>query len=334
MHRVTLIRGDGSGPDISAATLKVIEATGVDITWDEVIAGENALSQKDTPLPQEVLDSIQKNGVALKGPLTTPVGTGFRSVNVALRQNLGLYANLRPAKSYPGVNSLFKNIDLIVVRENTEDLYSGVEHMVGKDAAESIKIITREASHKIVKFAFEYAIKHSRQKVTAVHKANILKYSDGLFLEEARSVAQNYPQIEFEERIVDNMCMQLVQKPENYDVMVMPNLYGDIVSDLCAGLVGGLGLAPGANIGDEAAVFEPVHGSAPKYAGMDKVNPTAMILSAVLLMEHLGEFEAARKIEDSLAEVIAEGSKVTYDLGGEAKTSEMAEAIVEKIKMP
>ncbi len=332
MHRVTLIRGDGSGPDITAATLKVIEATGVDIMWDEVVAGEDALSQKGTPLPQEVLDSIQKNGVALKGPLTTPVGTGFRSVNVALRQNLGLYTNLRPAKSYPGVNSLFKNIDLIVVRENTEDLYSGVEHMVGKDAAESIKIITREASHKIVKFAFEYAIKHSRQKVTAVHKANILKYSDGLFLEEARSVAQNYPQIEFEERIVDNMCMQLVQKPENYDVMVMPNLYGDIVSDLCAGLVGGLGLAPGANIGDEAAVFEPVHGSAPKYAGMDKVNPTAMILSAVLLMEHLGEFEVARKIEDSLAEVIAKGSKVTYDLGGEAKTSEMAEAIVEKIK--
>ncbi len=331
MHRITLIRGDGSGPDITKATLKVIESTGVEISWEEVSAGEEALESCGNPLPDEVLSSIRKNRVALKGPLTTPVGTGFRSVNVALRQSLGLYANLRPAKSYAGVKSHFKDIDLVVVRENTEDLYSGVEHMVGKDAAESIKIITREASEKIVRFAFDYAVNNNRKKVTAVHKANILKLSDGLFLEVANYVADEYPQIEFEDRIVDNMCMQLVQKPELYDVMVMPNLYGDIVSDLCAGLVGGLGLAPGANMGDDLAVFEPVHGSAPKYAGMDKVNPTAMILSAVLMLEHIGETKAAKLVEDSLAEIIAEGKRVTYDLGGDARTSEMALAIAERI---
>ncbi len=331
MHHITLIRGDGSGPDIAAATLKVLENSGAEIRWHEVEAGEAALQKYGTPLPDEVLESIQKNGVALKGPVATPVGTGFRSINVALRQNLGLYTNLRPAKSYPGVKSLFKEIDLVVVRENTEDLYSGVEHMVGEDAAESIKIITRKASEKIVRFAFDYAVKNNRKKVTAVHKANILKLSDGLFLNVARYIAEEYPEIEFEDRIVDNMCMQLVQKPELYDVMVMPNLYGDIVSDLCAGLVGGLGLAPGANIGDDMAVFEPVHGSAPKYAGMDKVNPTAMILSAVLMLEYLGENESAQRIERSLAEVIAEGKHVTYDLGGNAAASEMAEAIAYKM---
>ena len=332
MHQVTLIKGDGSGPDITAAVKNVVEASGVEIAWDEVTAGEEALHKDGTPLPDTVLESIKNNKVALKGPITTPVGAGFRSVNVALRQNLNLYANLRPARSYPGVKSLFKDIDLIVVRENTEDLYSGVEHMVGKDAAESIKIITRKASEKIVRFAFDYAVDKGRKKVTAVHKANILKLSDGLFLEVARYVAKEYPQIEFEDRIVDNMCMQLVQKPELYDVMVMPNLYGDIVSDLCAGLVGGLGVAPGANIGDDIAVFEPVHGSAPKYAGMDKVNPTAMLLSAVLMLEYLGEKEAADNIERSLASVIAEGKTVTYDLGGSARTSEMGEAIKEKMR--
>lgn len=332
MHQVTLIKGDGSGPDITAAVKNVVEASGVEIAWDEVTAGEEALHKDGTPLPDTVLESIKNNKVALKGPITTPVGAGFRSVNVALRQNLNLYANLRPARSYPGVKSLFKDIDLIVVRENTEDLYSGVEHMVGEDAAESIKIITRKASEKIVRFAFDYAVDKGRKKVTAVHKANILKLSDGLFLEVARYVAKEYPQIEFEDRIVDNMCMQLVQKPELYDVMVMPNLYGDIVSDLCAGLVGGLGVAPGANIGDDIAVFEPVHGSAPKYAGMDKVNPTAMLLSAVLMLEYLGEKEAADNIERSLASVIAEGKTVTYDLGGSARTSEMGEAIKEKMR--
>ena len=332
MHKVTLIRGDGSGPDITAAVLKVLEGTGVKIEWEDVPAGEGAIEKFGTPLPDMVLESIKKNKVALKGPLTTPVGTGFRSVNVALRQQLELYANLRPAKSYKGVKSRFTDIDLVVVRENTEDLYAGVEHMVGKDAAESIKIITRAASEKIVHFAFDYAVKQGRKKVTAVHKANILKFSDGLFLEVARGIAPDYPQIEFEDRIVDNMCMQLVQKPELYDVMVMPNLYGDIISDLCAGLVGGLGVAPGANIGDTIAVFEPVHGSAPKYAGMDKVNPTAMLLSAVLMLHHLKENDAAQSVENALAEVIAEGKTVTYDLGGEARASEMADAIVAKLK--
>ncbi|MFY9114271.1 MAG: isocitrate/isopropylmalate dehydrogenase family protein [Dethiobacteria bacterium] len=332
MHRVTLLRGDGSGPDISAAVLKVIDGAGVKIEWEEVIAGEEALKRYGTPLPDEAVESIRRNKVALKGPLTTPVGTGFRSVNVALRQKLNLYANLRPAKSYPGVRSHYKDIDLVVVRENTEGLYSGVEHKVGEDAAESIKIITRKASENIVRFAFDYAVRNGRKKVTAVHKANILKLSDGLFLEVAHYVAKEYPAIEFEDRIVDNMCMQLVQKPHLYDVMVMPNFYGDFISDLCAGLVGGVGLAPGANIGKEIAVFEPVHGSAPKYAGMNKVNPSAMLLSAVLMLEYLGEDRAAKLIESSLAAIIAGGKEVTYDLGGTASTSEMANAIIRKMK--
>ncbi|HHW73675.1 MAG TPA: isocitrate/isopropylmalate dehydrogenase family protein [Firmicutes bacterium] len=332
MHQVTLIRGDGTGPEIVDAALNVIEATGVKINWEEAVAGETALEKCGTALPEETLLSLRKTRVGLKGPLTTPIGSGFRSINVALRRELDLYVNLRPAKSYPGVNSLYQDIDLIVVRENTEDLYSGVEHRVGADAAESIKIITRSASERIVRYAFEYARRESRRKVTVVHKANILKLSDGLFLEAARSVAAGYPDIEFEERIVDNMAMQLVQKPHFYDLMVMPNLYGDILSDLCAGLVGGLGLAPSANIGDESALFEPVHGSAPKYRGQDKVNPTAMILTAALMMRHLGEEDAADRIERAVAEVLREGETLTYDLGGEAGTAAMGRAIAEKVQ--
>lgn len=332
MHKVTLIQGDGIGPEIVAATLTVVEATGVKIAWEEASAGEEALEKYGTPLPEETLASLQKNKVGLKGPLTTPIGSGYRSINVALRKALDLYANLRPAKSYPGVNSPYREIDLVVVRENTEDLYAGVEHMVGPDAAESIKIITRRASERIVRYAFEYARQHNRRKVTAVHKANILKLSDGLFLETARSVAAQYPEIEFEERIVDNMAMQLVQKPHLYDVMVMPNLYGDILSDLCAGLVGGLGVAPSANVGDTVALFEPVHGSAPKYRGEDKVNPTAMILTAALMLRYLGEEEAASRIERAVAEVLREGKTVTYDLGGSAGTAAMGRAIADKVR--
>ena len=279
-----------------------------------------------------MLESIRRNKVALKGPITTPVGAGFRSVNVTLRQMLGLYANLRPARSMKGLDTRYQDVDLVIVRENTEDLYAGIEHMVGPDAAESIKIITRAASERIARFAFEYAVANGRRKVTAVHKANIMKLSDGLFLESCRTIAAGYAgQIEFEDRIVDNMCMQLVQKPELYDVMVLPNLYGDIISDLCAGLVGGLGVAPGANIGTEASVFEPVHGSAPKYAGMDKANPTALILSGVLMLRHLGEQAAAERVETALREVIAEGKHVTYDLGGDAGTSGFADAIIARL---
>lgn len=332
MHKVTLIQGDGIGPEIVAATLTVVEATGVKVAWEEASAGEEALEKYGTPLPEETLVSLQKNKVGLKGPLTTPIGSGYRSINVALRKALDLYVNLRPAKSYPGVNSPYREIDLVVVRENTEDLYAGVEHMVGLDAAESIKIITRRASERIVRYAFEYARQHNRRKVTAVHKANILKLSDGLFLETARSVAVQYPEIEFEERIVDNMAMQLVQKPHLYDVMVMPNLYGDILSDLCAGLVGGLGVAPSANVGDTVALFEPVHGSAPKYRGEDKVNPTAMILTAALMLRYLGEEEAASRIERAVAEVLREGKTVTYDLGGSAGTAAMGRAIADKVR--
>jgi len=332
MRTVTLIKGDGIGPEITEAALQVIDAAGVKIKWEEVSAGEGAIEEFGTPLPPAAIDSLRKNGIGLKGPLTTPIGSGFRSINVALRMELDLYANLRPSKSFPGVRSRYEDIDLVVVRENTEDLYSGVEHMVGKDAAESIKIITRRASERIARFAFEYAVKNNRKKVTAVHKANILKLSDGLFLETARSVAEQYPRIEFEDRIVDNMAMQLVQKPELYDVMVMPNLYGDILSDLCAGLVGGLGLVPGANIGDEAALFEPVHGSAPKYAGKNYVNPSAMIMAAVLMLQYMGEEEAARRIESALADQIRAGKDLTGDLGGSAGTSEMAAALAARLR--
>ncbi|HEY8801347.1 MAG TPA: isocitrate/isopropylmalate family dehydrogenase, partial [Candidatus Limnocylindrales bacterium] len=283
-HRVTLIPGDGIGPELAEATRRVLEATGVGFDWEYQAAGEAMIAEHGTPLPDAVLDSIRRNKVALKGPITTPVGGGFRSVNVTLRQVLGLYANLRPARSIKGLQTRYDDVDLVIVRENTEDLYAGIEHMVGPDAAESIKIITRAASERIARYAFDYAVANGRHKVTAVHKANIMKLSDGLFLESCRTVAEDYDgRIEFEDRIVDNMCMQLVQKPDLYDVLVLPNLYGDIVSDLCAGLVGGLGVAPGANIGTEAAVFEAVHGSAPKYAGQNKANPTALILSGVLM---------------------------------------------------
>ncbi|HHV72031.1 MAG TPA: isocitrate/isopropylmalate dehydrogenase family protein [Clostridia bacterium] len=331
MHKVTLIPGDGIGPEVAYAAKKVIDATGVKIDWDIVEAGEGAMKKYGTPLPQAVLDSIKKNKVALKGPITTPVGTGFRSVNVALRKELNLYANLRPCKIYEGVKTRYDQVDLVVVRENTEDLYAGIEHMVGEDAAESIKIITRKGSERIVRFAFEYAIKEGRKKVTAVHKANIMKCTDGLFLDTARKVAAEYPQIEFEDMIVDAMCMKLVQTPENYDVLVLPNLYGDIVSDLCAGLVGGLGLAPGANIGEEGAVFEPIHGSAPRRAGQNLANPTATILSGVLMLKYLGEQEAAERIERAVAKVIKEGKKVTYDLGGSTGTSEYADAVIAEL---
>ena len=329
-HRVTLIPGDGIGPELAEATRRVLEATGVAFEWEHQDAGEAMIAAHGTPLPDAVLESIKRNKVALKGPITTPVGGGFRSANVTLRQALGLYANLRPARSMEGLETRYQDVDLVIVRENTEDLYAGIEHMVGPDAAESIKIITRAASERIARFAFDYAVANGRRKVTAVHKANIMKLSDGLFLESCRTVATDYEgKVEFEDRIVDNMCMQLVQKPDLYDVLVLPNLYGDIVSDLCAGLVGGLGVAPGANIGTEAAVFEPVHGSAPKYAGQNKANPTALILSGVLMLRHLGEQAAAERVETALRTVIAEGRRTTYDLGGEAGTSQFADAIIE-----
>ncbi len=331
-HRVTLIPGDGIGPELAEATRRVLDASGVAFEWEVQDAGEAMLEAHGTPLPEAVLESIRRNRVALKGPITTPVGEGFRSVNVTLRQTLGLYANLRPARSIEGLKTRYDDVDLVIVRENTEDLYAGIEHMVGRDAAESIKIITRGASERIARFAFEYAVANGRRKVTAVHKANIMKLSDGLFLESCRTVAEDYAgRIEFEDRIVDNMCMQLVQKPELYDVLVLPNLYGDIVSDLCAGLVGGLGVAPGANIGTDAAVFEPVHGSAPKYAGLNKANPTALILSGVLMLRHLGELGAAERVETALRTVIAEGRRTTSDLGGDAGTSEFADAIIERL---
>jgi isocitrate dehydrogenase (NAD+) len=331
MYKITLLPGDGIGPDIMAATKKILAATNVPIEWEEYIAGEFAIAEYGTPLPEHVLESIHRNKIALKGPLTTPVGTGFRSINVALRMKFDLFANIRPSRTYKGIVSRFDNIDLVMIRENTEDLYSGVEHMVGEDAAESIKIITRKGSERICRFAFEYALKNNRRKVTAIHKANILKCTDGLFLEVFYQVAKDYPQIESEDRIVDNMCMQMVQKPELYDVLVAPNLYGDIVSDLCAGLVGGLGVVPGANIGHEMAIFEPVHGSAPKYAGLDRANPTALILSAVMMLRYLGEFSEADRVENALAAVIKEGKVVTPDLGGNARGMEMAEEIIRKM---
>jgi isocitrate dehydrogenase (NAD+) len=335
-HRITLIPGDGTGPELIEATRRVLEATGVRFDWDVQEAGADVMDKYGTPLPESVLASIRETGVGLKGPITTPVGTGFRSVNVAIRKALDLYANLRPARHMPGVRSHYEDVDLIVVRENTECLYAGIEHdVIPGEAAESIRIITRRASQRVVRFAFEYARAYGRRKVTAVHKANILKATDGLFLGVAREVALDYPDIAFEDRIVDNMCMQLVQRPQEYDVLVMPNLYGDIVSDLCSGLVGGLGVAPGANIGDGLAVFEPVHGSAPKYAGQNKVNPTATILSGVLMLRYLGEAEAADKVQNAVAAVIAEGRDVTYDMKPTRDdptavgTQEMADAIVE-----
>jgi len=334
-YRVTLIPGDGIGKDVTTAARRVLEATGVPIEWDVQEAGADVIEKYGTPLPQNVLDSIRANKVALKGPITTPVGTGFRSVNVAIRQALDLYANLRPAKSMDGVRGPYKDVDLVVVRENTEGLYAGIEHIViPGQAAEAIRLITRRACERIVRFAFEYARANGRRKVTAVHKGNILKLTDGLFLQTAREVAEQYPDIAFDDRIVDNMCMQLVQRPQEYDVIVATNLFGDILSDLCSGLVGGLGVAPGANIGEGAAMFEPVHGSAPNYAGLNKVNPTATILSGVLMLRHLGETEAANRVEAAVRKVIAEGKYVTYDLKPHRDdptavgTQEMADAII------
>ena len=358
MYTITLIPGDGTGPEISEATRRVIEATGVPIQWDVQDAGVDVFEKEGTPLPQRVIDSIRKNKVAIKGPVTTPVGTGFRSVNVTLRQVLDLYCCLRPSRTFKGVRTRFDAIDLVIIRENTEDLYAGIEFEKGSEGAHkvielihgltgkairpdsgiSIKPISVFGTERIVRFAFEYARKNKRKKVTAVHKANIMKFSDGLFLETARTVAKDYPDIEFEDRIVDNMCMQLVQKPELYDVLVLPNLYGDIISDLAAGLIGGLGVAPGANLGEEYAVFEPVHGSAPKYKGLNKVNPLAMILSGVMMLRHLGELTAAEKLEKAVASVIEEGKDVTYDLKPfpddptAATTSHMADAIIGRMK--
>ncbi|GAB6100012.1 isocitrate dehydrogenase (NAD(+)) [Halanaerocella petrolearia] len=331
MYNVTLIPGDGIGPEITKSVREIIAAAGVDINWETVNAGANVMDEYGTPLPEEVLESIKKNEVALKGPITTPVGSGFRSVNVAIRQKLDLYTNLRPAKILDGAPTEFSNLDVAIFRENTEGLYAGIEHNVGEDAAESIKITTRKASERIVRAAFEYAKENDRDKVTAVHKANILKLSDGLFKSVAEEVAKDYPEVEFNNKIVDNMCMQLVQYPEDYDVLVLPNLYGDIVSDLCAGLIGGLGLTPGANLGDELAVFEAVHGSAPDIAGENKANPMALLLSACLMLDHLGEEEAAQDIEAAIEKVLTEGEVLTADLGGQASTTELTEEIINQL---
>ena len=358
-YNVTLIPGDGTGPEIMQATRRALEATGVAFNWDVQDAGVDVMERLGTPLPDQVIESIRRNKVAIKGPITTPVGTGFRSVNVALRKALDLYTNLRPCKTYKGVRSKYDDIDLVVVRENTEDLYAGVEfdvntpetaelleefHRLGgytlrKDSALAIKAISITGSRRIVRFAFEYARQNKRKRVSAVHKANIMKYADGLFLHVAEELAQEYPDIEFNNVIVDNMCMQLVQKPDLYDVMVMPNLYGDILSDLCAGLVGGLGIAPGANIGDDIAVFEPIHGSAPKYAGQNKVNPTAAMLSGVMMLRYLNEMDAADRLEQGIAAVIAEGKDVTYDLKPRRDdptavgTAEFGDAVVRKVQV-
>jgi isocitrate dehydrogenase (NAD+) len=356
-YKVTLIPGDGVGPEITEATTKVLEATGIEFEWEVGIIGERALRESGSLLPDTVLESIRKNKVAFKAPVTTPIGTGFRSVNVALRKKLDLYACLRPCKIYPGAPTHFENVDIVVVRENTEDLYAGIEfargtaetekliHLIqeaagtelNKDSGFSIKVISQAASRKIIQFAFEYARANSRKKVSAVHKANILKFSDGLFMETAREIARDYTDIQFEDVLVDALCMRLVRNPQLFDVIVLPNLYGDIISDLCAGIVGGLGLAPGANIGDDIAVFEPVHGSAPKYAELNKVNPMAMMLSGVLMLRYLGERETARRLEAAIAAVIAEGKYVTYDLVSDetqspASTLEVAGAIIDRLK--
>jgi isocitrate dehydrogenase (NAD+) len=355
-YNITLIPGNGVGPQVTEATRRVLEATGVKFKWDLAEVGSSAMEKYGTPLPSSVIESIRKNKVALKGPVTTPVGSGFRSVNVALRKELELYVCLRPCKTYPGVPSRYQNIDLVIVRENLEDLYAGVEFERGTseaaglikyvadakrgairpDSGISIKAISEFRSKRIVKFAFEYARTYKRKKVTAVHKANIMKFSDGLFLACACEVAKEYPDIGFEDRIVDNMCMQLVQNPHQFDIIVAPNLYGDILSDLCAGLIGGLGVAPGANLSDEIAVFEPTHGSVPKYAGMNKVNPMAMMLSGVLMLRHLGEEESADQLEKVIAVVVAEGENVTYDLRPDAPgkavgTSQVADAVIRRL---
>ena len=356
-YTITLIPGDGIGPEVTNATVRVLEATGIKFNWEPAIAGQEAYDKCGTPLPNELLDSISKNKVALKGPITTPIGTGFRSANVALRKGLDLYVCLRPCKSYPGAPSIYSNVDVVIVRENTEDLYLGIEcrrqteeaakllriieeigSRVHPDSSFSIKAISPDASRRIAQYAFDYARTYGRKKVTVVHKANILKETDGLFLSITEEIAGDYPDIEFESHMVDSMCSQLVRSPQNHDVMVMPNLYGDIVSELCAGLIGGLGLAPGANIGNDISVFEPTHGSAPKYTGQNKVNPMAMMLSGVLMLRHLGEIETADWVENAIAQVIAEGKYVTYDMKADRNdptavgTSQVADAVIEKIK--
>jgi isocitrate dehydrogenase (NAD+) len=357
-YNITLIMGDGTGPEVAEAARRVLEATGISFHWDIAYAGARAQEKFGAVLPDTTLESIRKNKVALKGPVTTPVGSGFRSVNVAMRKELDLYACLRPCKFYPGVPSQFEDIDIVVVRENTEGLYSGIEfergapetsrlrklitettgNVVREDSGFSLKVISETGSRRIVRFAFDYARAHQRKKVTAVHKANIMKFSDGLFLSVAREVARDYPDIEFDDRIVDNMAMQLVKNPNQFDVLVLPNLYGDIISDLCAGLVGGLGVAPGANLGDDAAIFEPTHGSAPKYAGQNKVNPMAAMLSGTMMLRHLREREAANRLENAIAEVIAEGKNVTYDMkpgtpsNQVVGTSQVADAVIEKLE--
>ncbi|MDQ2967843.1 MAG: isocitrate/isopropylmalate dehydrogenase family protein [Actinomycetota bacterium] len=357
-HRVTLIPGDGTGPELTEATRRVLEATGVEFDWDVREAGADVMEKYGgNPLPDEVLEAIRETGVALKGPITTPIGGGFRSVNVALRKSLDLYGQVRPCKTYPGVRTRFDDVDLIIVRENTEDLYAGIEYEEGseeareliewikahgselahEDAGISIKPISITGTRRIVQFAFDYARRNGRRKVTAVHKANIMKFSDGLFLRVAQEVAAENDDIEFNDRIVDNMCMQLVQRPEEYDVLVLPNLYGDVLSDLCAGMIGGLGLAPGGNFGESIAIFEPTHGSAPKYAGQNKVNPMAQMLSGMLMLRHLDEQEAANNLEHAIAEVIREGKSVTYDMKptrsdpSAVGTSQVADAIIEKL---
>lgn len=330
MKTITLINGDGIGPEISDAVVKIIKASGLDIDWDVQTAGADVIEAEGTPLPQRVLDSIKRNGVALKAPVTTPIGKGFRSVNVQLRKSLDLYANLRPCKNLPNVKTRFDNVDLVIVRENTEDLYAGVEEQVDTDTAHSIKIITRKASERICKFAFDYAVKNNRREVCVVTKANIMKLSDGLFLDSFRTVSKDYPQIATREILVDNLCMQLVQDPTKFDVLVLPNLYGDIVSDLGAGLIGGLGVAQGANIGENCAVFEPVHGSAPDIKGQNKANPTALLMSAIEMLRYINEFSYAEKIEKALFKTLSEG-KVTADLGGTLSTSEFTDAVIKNL---
>ena len=333
-HTITLIPGDGIGPEVSSAVVRIIEAAGADIQWETHYAGAQALEKFGDTLPAELLESIKRNKVALKGPITTPVGKGFTSVNVGLRKALDLYANLRPVRALPNVPSRYPELDLVVVRENTEDLYSGIEHVVVPGVVESIKVITEKASTRIARFAFDYARRENRKKVTAVHKANIMKLSDGLFLDCFRNVSKDYPEIEADDKIVDNACMQLVMRPEQFDIMLLENLYGDIVSDLCAGLIGGLGLVPGANIGELGAVFEAVHGSAPDIAGQNIANPTALLMSGILMLRHLGEREPAQKIETAMLKVFTEGNVRTRDIGGTAKTNEFARAIIDAMNEP
>jgi isocitrate dehydrogenase (NAD+) len=332
MRTITLLPGDGIGPEVTGATLRVLEAAGAKFEWESHLAGAEALARHGDPLPQEVLDSIVRNGLALKGPVTTPVGTGFRSINVELRKLLDLYANLRPSRTLTGVPSRYTGVDVVVVRENTEDLYSGLEHTVVPGVVESLKIITERASTRIARYAFEYARSHGRKRVTAVHKANIMKLSDGLFLDCFRKVATEYPDVQADDRIVDNLCMQLVVKPEQFDILLLENLYGDIVSDLCAGLVGGLGVVPGANLGEKGAVFEAVHGSAPDIAGRNLANPLALMQTSVMMLRHLGDMATADRLEKALHRTVAEPTTRTRDLGGTASTTEFTEAVVRAVQ--